>query len=151
MQFTLILALAASALAAPIAQSSYDNYGASLHSFIQSYILLILPTSSPVILLEPAFHCTNSNLTTSTGDYSNVPVNNPAPPAGGYGSYGDYGNTPTPPVNNPPPPAGGYGSYGAYADVPPPAGGYGSYGSYKRDEVKRADEDDCVKEVPPAS
>lgn len=47
-----------------------------------------------------------------------------APPAGGYGNYGDY-----------PPPAGGYGSYGAYPGAgtpspPPPATGYGTYGSY---------------------
>ncbi|KAL6708956.1 hypothetical protein ACN47E_002083 [Coniothyrium glycines] len=49
---------------------------------------------------------------------------------GTYNDYGSYENVPAPPVNNPPPPAAGYGSYGAY---PAPAGGYGSYGAYKKE------------------
>lgn len=105
MKLTLaILALAASIFAAPVPQGSYADYGK-----------LWRPQSLTV-----------TNLT--EGDYSDAPV---APPAGGYGSYGeisapplryanaddtigDYGSVPVPPVENPPPPAAGYGNYGDY-------------------------------------
>lgn len=45
---------------------------------------------------------------------------------------GDYKGVPSPPVASPAPPAGGYGSYGTYK---PPAGGYGSYKGYKREDA----------------
>jgi hypothetical protein len=48
------------------------------------------------------FHLPNSKLGTQTDDFTGD-YKAPAPPAGGYGTYGKY-----------PAPAGGYGSYGKY-------------------------------------
>ncbi|CAO2655847.1 Nn.00g046500.m01.CDS01 [Neocucurbitaria sp. VM-36] len=72
------LALAASVIAAPIAQGTYNDYG--------SYDDVPTP---PVTNPPPP-----AGGYGSYGDYGDVPappVNNPLPPAGGYGTYGDYG------------------------------------------------------------
>ncbi|KAK7183636.1 hypothetical protein PSPO01_10294 [Paraphaeosphaeria sporulosa] len=84
---TLLLTLTTSVLAAPVAQSSYSEYG--------SYSNVPAPAGD-YISLPPG----------SYGDYKGVaapPVENPPAPAAGYG---DYSNVPAP--------AGGYGSYGTY-------------------------------------
>lgn len=62
-----ILALAASVIAAPVAQGSYASYGD---------------------------YAPPAGGYASYGTYSGAPVpavNNPPAPAGGYGAYGDYG------------------------------------------------------------
>lgn len=73
MKLTLaLLALVTSVIAGPVPQSSYDDYG----------------TTPPA-----HFHYALLHANTLPGSYDNVPaapVDNPPPPAGGYGSYGMY-------------------------------------------------------------
>ncbi|KAF2449440.1 hypothetical protein P171DRAFT_192963, partial [Karstenula rhodostoma CBS 690.94] len=90
LSMTCVLALTAPVLAAPVAQSSYDDYGSYNN------------VPAPAVENPPA----PAGGYGSYGDYNGVaapPVENPPAPAAGYGSYSDV-----------PAPAGGYASYGTY-------------------------------------